>query len=125
MAARHADAWITFGDTSNRERTAAGNDEVVRTQVRRLDDACAAIGRDPSTVERIYMIGNTEARPLASTSAFAEFVERYAAMGFTDLVFHHPRADDPQWDEPEEIVDEIAREVLPRWPRAPGGTATT
>jgi len=30
-------------------------------------------------------------------------------------VFHHPRADDPVWAEPESIVDEIAAEVLPRW----------
>ncbi len=61
------------------------------------------------------MIGNTAERPLASTGAFDDFVGRYAAMGFTDLVFHHPRPDDPEWDEPASIVDEIATEVLPRW----------
>lgn len=39
---------------------------------------------------------------------------RYAAMGFTDLVFHHPRADDPVWNEPEAIVETIATEGLPK-----------
>ncbi len=87
----------------------------MRDQAHRLDDTCAAIGRDPETLRRFYMIGNTEERPLASTDAFDDFVGRYAALGFTDLVFHHPRRDDPEWDEPESIVDEIATEVLPRW----------
>ena len=31
-----------------------------------------------------------------------------------DLVFHHPRPDDPVWSEPEQIVEDIASEVLPR-----------
>jgi alkanesulfonate monooxygenase SsuD/methylene tetrahydromethanopterin reductase-like flavin-dependent oxidoreductase (luciferase family) len=115
VTARRADAWITFGDTSNRERSATGVAEIVREQSRRLDDACAAIGRDPETIRRIFMIGNTEERPLASTGAFDDFLGRYAAIGFTDLVFHHPRSDDPEWDEPASIVDEIATEVLPRW----------
>jgi alkanesulfonate monooxygenase SsuD/methylene tetrahydromethanopterin reductase-like flavin-dependent oxidoreductase (luciferase family) len=112
LAARYADAWITFGDPS--DLTAAGTDAIVRTQSARLDDACSAIGRDPGSIERIYMIGNTEEHPLASVAAFEDFTGRYAALGFTDLVFHHPRADDPVWPEPEQIVDDIAREVLPR-----------
>jgi alkanesulfonate monooxygenase SsuD/methylene tetrahydromethanopterin reductase-like flavin-dependent oxidoreductase (luciferase family) len=115
LTARRADAWITFGDTSNRERSATSVADIVREQSRRLDDACAAIDRDPDTIRRIFMIGNTEERPLASTGAFDDFIGRYAAIGFTDLVFHHPRSDDPEWDEPASIVDEIATEVLPRW----------
>ena len=113
LTARYADAWITFGDP--KDLTAAGTEAVVRAQAAQLDAACAAIDRDPRSIERIYMIGNTEERPLASVAAFEDFVGRYAALGFTDLVYHHPRADDPVWDEPEAIVDDIAREVIPRW----------
>lgn len=112
LVARRGDAWITIlgpGDL-----TAAEAEATVRTRVSRLDDACAAIGRDPSTIRRIYLIGNTRERPLASVAAFDDFVGRYAALGFTDLVFHHPRADDPVWDEPEAMVEAIATEVLPR-----------
>jgi alkanesulfonate monooxygenase SsuD/methylene tetrahydromethanopterin reductase-like flavin-dependent oxidoreductase (luciferase family) len=123
VAARFGDAWITFGDARHDDRSAAGTDRIVRNQLRQLDDACAAIGRDPATIDRIFMIGNGEARPLASTATFDEFVARYSALGFTDLVFHHPRLDDPEWDEPVAIVDAIATEVLPRWRAAPGGTA--
>jgi len=124
VAARYGDAWITFGDASHRDRSASVTDEIVRAQMQRLDDACAAIGRDPATIDRIYMIGNTEARPLASTAAFEDFAGRYAAIGFTDLVFHHPRPDDPAWDEPEAIVDAVAMDVLPRLHAPAGGTAT-
>ena len=106
LVARRGDAWITFGD--------AGDDEM-GARVRRLEDACAAIGRDPATIPRINLIGNIDERPLASAAAFDDFLGRYAALGFTDLVFHHPRADDPVWDDPESVVDEIATDVLPRW----------
>ncbi len=115
LVAKSADAWITYGDPNNRDLTAKGTADVVRAQARQLEEACATIGRDPSAIQRIYLIGNTEERPLASASAFDDFIGRYQAIGFTDLVFHHPRADDPVWNEPEAIVDEIATEVLPRW----------
>ncbi len=113
--ARRGDAWITFGATSGEDRSATRAAEAAREQSRRLDETCAAIDRDPESIRRIFMIGNSDERPLASTGAFDDFVGRYAAMGFTDLAFHHPRPDDPAWDEPESIVDEIATDVLPRW----------
>jgi alkanesulfonate monooxygenase SsuD/methylene tetrahydromethanopterin reductase-like flavin-dependent oxidoreductase (luciferase family) len=114
LTARLGDAWITYGDTTNGDRSVTGTAEAVRTQVRRLDEACTAIGRDPTSIRRIYLAGNTDARPLASVEAFTDFVERYREFGFTDVVFHHPRTDDPEWNEPEKIVEEIATEVLPR-----------
>ena len=59
-----------------------------------LVEACNRHGRDPRSLRRIYLIGNTQARPLASVAAFAEFAAGYQALGFTDLVFYHPRPDD-------------------------------
>ncbi len=50
---------------------------------------------------------------------FVDFAGRYAGIGFTDLVFHHPRPDDPVWTEPEDIVERLAVEGFPRLP-APG-----
>ena len=113
LTARHADSWITYGDTTSGDRSATGTTDAVRAQVHMLEDACVAIDRDPATIRRIYLTGNTDARPLASVSAFRDFVGRYREFGFTDVVFHHPRADDPVWNEPETIVEEIATEVLP------------
>ena len=115
VVARYADAWITYAEAAGADLDPDAASARLRAQMRRLDDACVAAGREPSSVQRIYLIGNTQERPLASTAAFDDFVGRYADIGCTDLVFHHPRADDPVWDEPESIVDEIAAEVLPRW----------
>lgn len=112
VAAKFADAWITYGDTTYQERSAHGTERVVRRQVELLDEHCGRLGRDPRTIDRIFLIGNSEARPLANLQAFEEFVGRYTELGFDDLVFHMPRADDPVWSDPPAIVDEIADRFL-------------
>jgi alkanesulfonate monooxygenase SsuD/methylene tetrahydromethanopterin reductase-like flavin-dependent oxidoreductase (luciferase family) len=112
LVARAADAWITILGPS--ELTPTGAEAIVRDRTSRLADACGAIGRDPGEIRRIYLIGDTGERPLASVAAFDDFAGRYAELGFTDLVFHHPRPGDPVWTEPEQIVEDIATEVLPR-----------
>ncbi|MEL6983368.1 MAG: LLM class flavin-dependent oxidoreductase [Actinomycetota bacterium] len=112
VAAEFADAWITYGDTSYKELSVEGTERVVRQQAEMLEENCSRLGRDPRTLDRIYLIGNTEAKPLASVQAFEDFVGRYAELGFTDLVFHMPRADDPVWHESPEIVEAIANTFL-------------
>src|SRR5437879_2931083 len=72
VAARHGDAWITYGDTSRRDPSPEGTEAAVREQAARLDDECAAIGRDPASLRRIYLIGNTDERPLTSVAAFTD-----------------------------------------------------
>lgn len=112
LAAEIADAWITYGDTTYRDVTVEGTERIVRRQLAQLEAACGERGRDPGSIDRIFLIGNTDARPLADVAAFDDFVERYREIGFTDLVFHHPRPDDPVWNDGEEIVDAIAERFL-------------
>ena len=112
VAARYGDAWITYGDTTYQDLSAAGTERIVAQQTRQLDEYCAMIGRNPAAIDRIYLIGNTEARPLSSLPAFEDFLGRYSDLGFTDLVFHMPRVDDPIWTESPEIVEEIAGTFL-------------
>ena len=114
LAARFGDAWITYGDTQYRDMSVAAVERAVREQAAVLERECEAIGRDPASVQRVYLIGNAEERPLRSVEAFAEFCERFAGLGFTDVVFHHPRPDDEVWNEPVEIVDRIGEELLGR-----------
>jgi alkanesulfonate monooxygenase SsuD/methylene tetrahydromethanopterin reductase-like flavin-dependent oxidoreductase (luciferase family) len=114
VAARHADAWITYGDATYQDITPGGTERIVRRQAEQLAEYCAAAGRDPSEIDRIYLIGNTAEKPLASVAAFNDFVGRYRALGFTDIVFHHPRSDDPVWTDDPSIVEAIATEVLPQ-----------
>jgi alkanesulfonate monooxygenase SsuD/methylene tetrahydromethanopterin reductase-like flavin-dependent oxidoreductase (luciferase family) len=112
VAAKYGDAWITYGDTTYQDRSAEGTERIVAQQSRQLDSYCEIIGRDPTQIDRIYLIGNTEARPLSNLSAFENFRARYSALGFTDLVFHMPRIDDAVWAEPPEIVERIADAFL-------------
>ncbi len=114
LVARYADAWITHGDAEARETSPAEVERVVRTQAEWLAADCAAIGRDPAEIDRIYLVGNSIERPLASVAAFTDFAGRYEALGFTDIVFHDPRPGDPVWTEPPEIVTEIAAALLAR-----------
>jgi alkanesulfonate monooxygenase SsuD/methylene tetrahydromethanopterin reductase-like flavin-dependent oxidoreductase (luciferase family) len=114
LAGRYGDAWITIGDPWH-DDSAAGTERAVRDQVRRLEDACAAHDRDPSTVDRILLAGATDERPLASVARFEEYVGRYTAIGITDIVVHHPRADDTNWDDPADSLDRIADAVLPQF----------
>jgi alkanesulfonate monooxygenase SsuD/methylene tetrahydromethanopterin reductase-like flavin-dependent oxidoreductase (luciferase family) len=103
IVARHADAWITVLGPADR----AGED-AIRRQVGQLAEQCVSIGRDPASVERILLIGETAERPLASVEAFTEFAGRYGQLGFDEIAFHHPRPDDPVWTDDPAVVDAIA-----------------
>lgn len=111
LVARFGDAWISDGDEDG--------EQAVRAKTEILAEHCAAIGRDPATIERVMLIGNTAERPLASLDAFTDFVGRYGALGFTEVVFHHPRPDDPVWNENPAIVEQIAGAYLDRAPSQP------
>ena len=112
-AARCADMWITHAGAVGTPASADALDRALGEQVGQLEQACVAIGRDPSDIERCYMQGFETERALASVTAFEDFAGRRAAQGFTDLVLHHPRADDPARDDPPEIIEQIAN----RFPR--------
>jgi alkanesulfonate monooxygenase SsuD/methylene tetrahydromethanopterin reductase-like flavin-dependent oxidoreductase (luciferase family) len=113
LAAQYADTWITEAGTLGAPETPDTLDAALRTQVDALARACDAVGRDPATIDRLYMVGWENERPLRSVDAFREFTGRLAALGFTDVVVHDPRADDPARDDPPEILEAIARDALP------------
>ena len=98
---------ITAGNGSGK-RQCLNTRKAVRDQSHRLTDACIAIGRDPSTIDRIWLTGAGDHRPLASVAAFDDAVRHAVEAGITDVVVHHPRVGDPNWDDPPEILDQIA-----------------
>jgi alkanesulfonate monooxygenase SsuD/methylene tetrahydromethanopterin reductase-like flavin-dependent oxidoreductase (luciferase family) len=116
-AARYADAWITDG-LMTAELPADEADARMRTHVEQVAQACEANGRDPLTLQRIRLVGNTDERPLASLRAFIDFVGRQEDLGFTDIVFHDPRPDDPNWNDDPAVVEEIAGWIGGRSPRS-------
>jgi len=92
LAARHAEVWVTNG-RAWRDADGDGNACValVAAQSAALTEACAAVGRDPSTIRRLLLTGGTREPWFASPAAARELRDRYAAeAGITDLVLHWP-----------------------------------
>lgn len=89
LAATYADTWVTTGDRSG------GGINAVREQVKRLEDECTALGRGPSTIDRLVLTGPELDPGLESEDAFADTIGRYEALGITDLVVHWPRSTEP------------------------------
>ncbi len=66
-----------------------------------LDAACEAIGRDPASIDRLYMQGATGEPWLASVESYRDLAGRYGELGFTDLALHWPRAEPPYVADPD------------------------
>jgi len=99
LAARYGATWVAS------DSRGAGPD-----QVERLAEACAAEGRDPRSLARLVVVGHRE-RPLASLEAFRDVAGRYWDVGFSDLVVHWPRRDEP-FAADMVVLERIAAEVL-------------
>ena len=99
IVARYADAWNSFGTP-----------EQIRSRGAILDEACAAIGRDPRTVLRslYYWVARADDDPWSSTDAFLDVVGRYREAGIEEFILDHPR------DDQLDVLERVAADVLPR-----------
>ncbi len=100
IIAEYADTWNSFGTVDEmRERNAI------------LDEQCAAIGRDPSTIVRsLYgWASMMPADPWASPAAFEDMVGRYGEAGVNEFLIDQPRP------EQQAVLDRVATDLLPRW----------
>jgi alkanesulfonate monooxygenase SsuD/methylene tetrahydromethanopterin reductase-like flavin-dependent oxidoreductase (luciferase family) len=96
LAARYADTWVTTGDrAAETALPAADGATLVRRQMDALDDACAAIGRDPSSLDRLVLTGLRLDPGTGSTGELDDAIAHYAAIGVTDYVVHWPRESGP------------------------------
>ena len=102
LAARQAATWVTYGDVSHRgpPLPAADGANVVRRQIARLEEACAAIDRDPASIDRLVLTGTNLDPGLTSPAAFQEAKQAYEEAGVTDLVIHWPRPGKPYAGDP-------------------------
>jgi alkanesulfonate monooxygenase SsuD/methylene tetrahydromethanopterin reductase-like flavin-dependent oxidoreductase (luciferase family) len=111
MAAELADGWNTYGGT---RLTAEQGRARAADRIALLDRACAGTGR---TVRRSVLLGNrfVAEEPFRSEEAFAEVARAWHALGFDELVVYaDPYYMVPLGEEaPPDIVERIAREVLP------------
>ncbi len=84
IAAEYADIWVTMPSGKTAEEALRSVQERNLT----LEEHCAALGRDPQTVERTCLAGwNGPDRPFASADAFQDFVGRYREAGMQRFVF--------------------------------------
>jgi alkanesulfonate monooxygenase SsuD/methylene tetrahydromethanopterin reductase-like flavin-dependent oxidoreductase (luciferase family) len=95
LAATYADTWVTTGDRGSDMLSAGPGSVVVRAQIDRLEEACARIGRDPTSIGRLVLSGLRLDSGLTSAAQFDDTIGRYADVGVTDFVVHWPRAEPP------------------------------
>ena len=108
IAARHAEIWVTNGVTPTPGAAPRIDDAVLRRQSHALDEACVAIGRDPRGLRRLVVdTSRGPDAPTTSAAAYAAATERYAALGFTDLVTPFPEAEGRYRGDPA-VLEQIA-----------------
>jgi len=106
LAVEHAQTWVTTGVRTKRGPIPAVQGALdVRGQMERLDEACAAAGRDPLTLGRLVVTGPVLDSGLSSRQAFVDTVGAYADVGVTDLVVHWPRPAEPYRADPALFED--------------------
>ncbi len=109
--ARYADIWNSISFAKTFEEQLAET----RSRVATLDAKCAAIGRDPATLRRSYLMFDAAARQSGgrvnyydSEASFTRMVEQVIALGITEIALYYPIA-----AEQKPVYERIARDVLP------------
>ncbi|MCC6625763.1 MAG: TIGR03560 family F420-dependent LLM class oxidoreductase [Chloroflexi bacterium] len=98
IVAQHADAWNSFGTVDE-----------MRQRNQTLDEACAAIGRDPATIVRsLYGWASVmPADPWASPQGFLDAINPYREVGVNEFLIDAP---DPAGFA---VMEGVAIDILP------------
>ena len=112
FAAHKADTWNTMSFA----KTFAEQIAEVREKVRIVDDACAKVGRDPTTLRRSYHMFDPTSRATgggqacyASLDAFEDMAGQLMEAGFDELSLYYP-----ELDEQIPVFERVAHELLPK-----------
>jgi alkanesulfonate monooxygenase SsuD/methylene tetrahydromethanopterin reductase-like flavin-dependent oxidoreductase (luciferase family) len=90
LAARLGQGWVTTGsENTTGDHWWRGVSDLAK----RLDDAAAAAGRDPLTIDRYLSLDSEDQYSLSSVAAFEDMSARASEIGFTDIISHWPRHD--------------------------------
>ena len=110
-AARHADIWnsLSFAKTFEAQL------EETSQRIAMIDARCAAIGRDPASLRRSYLMFDPSARASGgvisyyeSEEVFRRMVARIIALGISDVGLYYPMVEGQV-----PMFERIARHVLP------------
>ena len=108
IAAEYADTWNSYGADFGAPVEVVV--EKTRKRSELLDKYCEKVGRDPGTVGRSLLVFGADANTaFASEEHFTEIVERYRAIGITELLFYYP------FFAPDQVsnLEKIAKETIP------------
>jgi alkanesulfonate monooxygenase SsuD/methylene tetrahydromethanopterin reductase-like flavin-dependent oxidoreductase (luciferase family) len=110
LAARHADAWNTYGGPAAVDLEPEEYWAELARQCERLTDACDRAGRDPGELRRSLLLGYGTVRPADSVAAYVDAAGRAAALGFDELVVYGPSSPGERFSsEPAVHAEAIAR----------------
>ena len=107
LAAGTGDGWVTYGGKGD---TLDAWFAHVESLVHRFEDALAEAGR--GRVDRYLSLDSSPHFSLGSAGLYAEMCGRAAALGFTDVVSHWPRAAGPYAGDPA-VLEEVAGSPVP------------
>jgi alkanesulfonate monooxygenase SsuD/methylene tetrahydromethanopterin reductase-like flavin-dependent oxidoreductase (luciferase family) len=109
LVARYADIWNTFGGVDI--KSSAEMLTLTRKRNRKLDEHCAEIGRDPTTLRRSVLIYTHEeyVQLYSQPGAFEAIVKSYWEIGISEFYFFYPFA--PMM---MPMFEHIASEAIPR-----------
>jgi alkanesulfonate monooxygenase SsuD/methylene tetrahydromethanopterin reductase-like flavin-dependent oxidoreductase (luciferase family) len=110
-AAKHADIWNSLSFA----RTFEAQIEETRHRIAAIDARCAAIGRDPATLRRSYLMFDPTARSSGgiikyyeSEDTVAQMVRQVIGLGISEVALYYPMT-----DRQIPMFERIARNVLP------------
>ena len=96
VVARFGQGWVTTGPADGARNVAPSEGaRAVAVQRRLLEQACEAVGRDPSTLRHYVLLGPVLEQGLSTVDEFSDTLGRYEESGVTDCVVHWPRASEP------------------------------
>jgi alkanesulfonate monooxygenase SsuD/methylene tetrahydromethanopterin reductase-like flavin-dependent oxidoreductase (luciferase family) len=108
VAARLGDGWVTTGGLA---AELAAWWRVVGDGIARFTEELTAAGRDPAAVPKYLSVDASGAYALRSAAYFADVAGRASELGFTDVITHYPRPDDPYAGQ-EAVLEVVAADVL-------------
>nr|WP_281361406.1 LLM class flavin-dependent oxidoreductase [Actinopolyspora biskrensis] len=113
LAARFGNGWVTTGRPPGTEVTdSAAWWRSLRDNTERFDEALQQQGRVPGRVPRYLNADAGASYSLSSVEHFRDVLGRASELGFTDVIVHWPRTEEP-FEGRESILEEISNEVLP------------
>jgi alkanesulfonate monooxygenase SsuD/methylene tetrahydromethanopterin reductase-like flavin-dependent oxidoreductase (luciferase family) len=120
FTARHAESWNQIPSDTEDGRPMSIEEclDQARSRNEQMDEFCASVGREPSTLRRSILAGGgvTPDNVWGSVELFRDFVGRYMEAGVNEFLFYYPS----RVEQGDGFYERIAREVIPELKAAAG-----